>query len=194
MASVLRGLWQDVQDMQKQFTQMDWRFMAYQCVQLGMVVCSVIMIWKALVVGSGSESPVVVVLSGSMEPAFFRGDILFLWLGAAKFQVGEIVVFKIKGREVPIVHRILEIHVEDDQASGGGPGKMQLLTKGDNNPGNDRLLYNAGQLWLDEEDVVGRVTAFLPYLGQVTIRLTDYPMIKYALVGGMGLLVILAPY
>ena len=27
---------------------------------------------------TGSESPVVVVLSGSMEPAFQRGDLLFL--------------------------------------------------------------------------------------------------------------------
>jgi signal peptidase len=27
---------------------------------------------------TGSESPIVVVLSGSMEPAFYRGDLLFL--------------------------------------------------------------------------------------------------------------------
>ena len=27
---------------------------------------------------TGSESPIVVVLSGSMEPAFQRGDLLFL--------------------------------------------------------------------------------------------------------------------
>ena len=27
---------------------------------------------------TGSESPIVVVLSGSMEPAFHRGDLLFL--------------------------------------------------------------------------------------------------------------------
>jgi signal peptidase len=35
-----------------------------------------------------SESPVVVVLSGSMEPAFQRGDILFLWLGASCYGWG----------------------------------------------------------------------------------------------------------
>jgi signal peptidase I len=28
----------------------------------------------------GSESPIVVVLTGSMEPAIFRGDLVFLWL------------------------------------------------------------------------------------------------------------------
>jgi len=75
------------------------------------------MIWKGLVVMSGSESPVVVVLSGSMETAFFKGDILFLWLGDEPFKIGEIVVFKIKGREIPIVHRIMEVHTRYEYKS-----------------------------------------------------------------------------
>lgn len=45
-----------------------------------------------------TESPVVVVLSGSMEPAFQRGDILFLNNQDNPIRVGEIVVFKIKDR------------------------------------------------------------------------------------------------
>ena len=52
-----------------------------------------------------SESPVVVVLSGSMEPAFHRGDILFLHMGFTPFRAGDIVVFKVADREIPIVHR-----------------------------------------------------------------------------------------
>jgi signal peptidase len=36
------------------------------------------MIWKSLMLITQSESPIVVVLSGSMEPAYQRGDILFL--------------------------------------------------------------------------------------------------------------------
>ena len=35
-----------------------------------MIVSSALMIWKGLMVVTGSESPIVVVLSGSMEPAF----------------------------------------------------------------------------------------------------------------------------
>ena len=70
-----------------------------------MIVCSALMIWKSLMVVTESDSPVVVVLrcaqasqgtaalsplshessttlgSGSMEPAFYRGDILFLHMG-----------------------------------------------------------------------------------------------------------------
>lgn len=37
------------------------------------------MLWRGLMVATNSQSPVVVVLSGSMEPGFYRGDILFLY-------------------------------------------------------------------------------------------------------------------
>lgn len=145
------------------------------------------MIWQSMVVVTGSESPVVVVLSGSMEPAFARGDILFLWMGSEPFRVGEVVVFKIKGRDVPIVHRILEIHEREDD---NGVPDVRLLTKGDNNPVDDRGLYNPGQFWLAKDDIMGRAFGFLPHLGMVTIALTDYPILKYVMVGVMGLFVI----
>jgi signal peptidase I len=55
--------------------------LAHQVINLGLIVTSALMIWKSLMVVTNSESPVVVVLSGSMEPAFQRGDILFCaWL------------------------------------------------------------------------------------------------------------------
>ena len=108
-------------------------------------------------VASGSESPVVVVLSESMEPAIQRGDILFLWLGYAPFRVGEIIVFKIKGREIPIIHRILEVHE--------GKAKVQILTKGDNNSVDDRGLYNPGQLWLEPDDVLVHTPSCFIFFG-----------------------------
>lgn len=46
-----------------------------------------------------------------MEPAFHRGDLLFLTNRVEDpIRVGEIVVFRIEGREIPIVHRVLKIH------------------------------------------------------------------------------------
>ena len=49
--------------------------------------------------------------SGSMEPAFYRGDLLLLTnMKHDPIRVGEIVVFKIEGREIPIVHRVLKLH------------------------------------------------------------------------------------
>jgi signal peptidase len=72
----------------------------------------------------------VVVLSGSMEPAFQRGDLLFLWnrgglgdsisggagagdgstgeiWGDRRTRVGEIVVYNVRGKDIPIVHRVV---------------------------------------------------------------------------------------
>ena len=45
-----------------------------------------------------------------MEPAYQRGDLLFLTLNNDPFRVGDVVVFKLEGREIPIVHRILKVH------------------------------------------------------------------------------------
>lgn len=83
----------------------------YQVLSFGMIVSSALMIWKGLMVVTGSESPIVVVLSGSMEPAFHRGDLLFLTnYREEPVQVGEIVVFKVEGRDIPIVHRVIKLH------------------------------------------------------------------------------------
>ena len=74
------------------------RLLLHQGLNLAMIVFSALMIWKGLMFLTKSESPVVVVLSGSMEPAFQRGDILFLNNQANPIRVGEVVVFKIKDR------------------------------------------------------------------------------------------------
>ncbi|KAJ8752869.1 hypothetical protein K2173_008604 [Erythroxylum novogranatense] len=68
-----------------------------------MIVTSALIIWKALMCITGTESPVVVVLSGSMEPGFKRGDNLFLHMSKEKdpIRTGEIVVFNVDRR----IHR-----------------------------------------------------------------------------------------
>ncbi len=49
-----------------------------------------------------------------MEPAFQRGDILFLTNHEDPIRAGEIVVFKIKDRDIPIVHRVMKVHEKAD--------------------------------------------------------------------------------
>ncbi|CAM8953360.1 unnamed protein product [Rhodiola kirilowii] len=136
------------------------RQLVSQAISLGMIVTSALIIWKALMCFTGSESPVVVVLSGSMEPGFKRG------------------------REIPIVHRVIKVHERKDT------GEVDVLTKGDNNYGDDRLLYAHGQMWLNKHHIMGRAVGFLPYVGWVTIIMTEKPIIKYILIGALGLLVI----
>eukprot|EP01113_Clastostelium_recurvatum_P004545 TRINITY_DN1200_c0_g1_i3.p1 TRINITY_DN1200_c0_g1~~TRINITY_DN1200_c0_g1_i3.p1 ORF type:complete len:195 (+),score=26.12 TRINITY_DN1200_c0_g1_i3:36-587(+) len=156
-----------------------------QALNFGMIVASALMIWKSLMVYSGSESPIVVVLSGSMEPAFQRGDLLFLAQNeVAPFRVGEIIVFKIEGKDIPIVHRILEVHEKPN-------GDVDILTKGDNNSHHDHFgIYAQGQQWLSRKHVIGRVEGFLPYVGMMTILMNDYPQLKFALIFVLGLFVI----
>uniref|UniRef100_A0A8C6UZ22 Signal peptidase complex catalytic subunit SEC11 n=1 Tax=Neogobius melanostomus TaxID=47308 RepID=A0A8C6UZ22_9GOBI len=157
----------------------------YQVLNFGMIVSSALMIWKGLMVVTGSESPIVVVLSGSMEPAFHRGDLLFLTNRVEDpIRVGEIVVFRIEGREIPIVHRVLKIHEKEN-------GDIKFLTKGDNNAVDDRGLYKQAstgwrkKMWLGEPE--GK---FVPYIGIVTILMNDYPKFKYAVLFMLGLFVL----
>ncbi|XP_020865183.1 signal peptidase complex catalytic subunit SEC11A-like isoform X1 [Phascolarctos cinereus] len=122
----------------------------YQILNFEMIVSSALMIWKRLMVVSRSERPIVVVLSGSMEDAFHRGEVLFLIYEIEDpIRVGEIVVFKTEERGIPIVHWILKIHERQD-------GHVEFLTKGDNNAAADRGLYKQGQLSLEKKGVVGR--------------------------------------
>lgn len=44
-----------------------------------------------------------------MEPAFQRGDLLLLWNRnlRAETEIGEVVVYNVRDKEIPIVHRIV---------------------------------------------------------------------------------------
>jgi len=170
-------------DMYYTLRDMRKRQLAHQVLNLAMIVCSALMIWKSLMVITESDSPVVVVLSGSMEPAFYRGDILFLHMGFTPFRAGDIVVFKVADREIPIVHRIIKVHEKES-------GAVDILTKGDNNQVDDRGLYAASQSYINKEHIIGRAKGYLPYIGMVTIIMNDYPIVKYILVGLMGLFVL----
>lgn len=155
-------------------------------------------------------------MSGSMEPAFQRGDLLFLWNRAASAELGEVVVYNVHGKDIPIVHRVVRTFPEVDtktknikEVSGcvsrcyiciavangncrsDDPSHM-LLTKGDNNIADDTELYARGQDYLNyKEDIVGSVRGYIPMVGYVTIMLSEHPWLKSVLLGIMGLMVIL---
>ena len=67
----------------------------------------------------------------------------------------------------------------------------KLLTKGDNNVGDDTELYAKGQDYLEREDIIGSVVGYFPFVGYVTILLSEYPWLKTAMLGIMGLVVVL---
>lgn len=66
------------------------------------------------------------------------------------------------------------------------------MTKGDNNAADDTELYARGQNFLDrKKDIVGSVLGYVPFVGYVTILLSEYPWLKTAMLGFMALTVVL---
>lgn len=86
-----------------------------QALNFALVLSTAFMMWKGLSVASASSSPIVVVLSGSMEPAFQRGDLLFLWNRSPTTELGEIVVYNVRGKDIPIVHRVIRTFPEVEE-------------------------------------------------------------------------------
>jgi len=144
------------------------------------------MLWKSLIVWTGCESPVVVVLSGSMEPLFYRGDLLVLTHHRdIPIVNGEIVVYKLSDREIPIVHRVVKRH------ENSKTGEIKYLTKGDNNRVDDRGLYSPGMKWIKPEHILGRARGQCPYIGYVTVILNDYPKLKLVVILLVGVSILI---
>lgn len=95
-----------------------------QVLNFALVLSTAFMLWKGLSVFTASNSPIVVVLSGSMEPAFQRGDLLFLWNRGPRADVGEVVVYNVRGKDIPIVHRVLRTFPEVEEKTK----KVQEIT------------------------------------------------------------------
>lgn len=115
-----------------------------------------------------TDMPVVAVESNSMTPVFYKGDILVLkGVPADGLEVGDIIVYSVRGRSVPIVHRIVRINPD---------GSFQ--TKGDANSGQLNFEY-----YVSRESIHGKVMVIIPYLGWVKIGVTEYvlPNVIYLL-------------
>ncbi|GMM52127.1 signal peptidase complex catalytic subunit [Starmerella bacillaris] len=153
-----------------------------QLLSVCMMFVSGYMMYQSAGVIANSASPAVVVLSGSMEPAFQRGDILFLWNNERNVNIGDVVVYDTGSRTIPIVHRVVHEH--------HNANKQLLLTKGDNNERNDIGLYENGRIYLDRQrDITGGVVkGYVPKLGYITILLAENPKFKILFLGGMLLL------
>ncbi len=112
-----------------------------------------------------------VVVSGSMEPAFYRGDIVVVekadFLGIHEFnpedvKVGDIVVYDAVWFDQPVIHRVINITEKN--------GTTMYLIKGDNNNRPDPYYVNASQI---HERVVtwGDTPIVIKYIGYISLWL-----------------------
>lgn len=129
------------------------------------------LIYFILQVALDTQTPMVVVVSGSMEPEINKGDLLFLRGMDAEHikeqdsdHEGDIIVYDAKGLwegapEEPIVHRVVDKYYED--------GRWYFITKGDANAKVDKEPVSASR-------ILGVVCGKVPYVGWVKIVMSDY--------------------
>ena len=110
-----------------------------------------------------------VVVSGSMEPVMYRGDIVVLeqadLLGFHEFnpadvQVGDIVVYNAAWHEGPVIHRVIEIGQINDTTV--------YKIKGDNNKVADPYWVTEGQIKSRVVTINGQ-PLIIPKLGYISI-------------------------
>ena len=112
-----------------------------------------------------------VVVSGSMEPAFYRGDIVLVekadFLGINEFnpddvQVGDVVVYDAKWFDQPVIHRVIRIAEIN--------GTTMYVIKGDNNDSPDPYYVTSDQI---KEKVVtlGDNLVIIPKIGYLSLWL-----------------------
>ena len=96
-----------------------------------------------------TPTPVVAVFSDSMDPTFFKGDMILVQ-GVDSVKVGDIIVFNVPDRPYPIIHRVYEVK------------NGSIRTKGDNNLYVDPWITT-------QNNVYGKAFLKFPLLGWVKI-------------------------
>ena len=147
------------------------------------------LIYYIMQISLNTNTPMVVVVSGSMRPNLLEGDLLFLKgkdpalikNGTVHGKEGDIIVFDARGLSgwmappsEPIVHRVIAKKYD---------GGWFFMTKGDANPSHDSS-------WIPESRVIGVVVGRIPYIGFVKILLTDSGLLIPLLVIISALLII----
>jgi len=109
-------------------------------------------------VALSTDSPLMVVSSGSMIPTLNVGDIIIVrGENPAAVTVGTIIIFHNPyDYQMPIVHRVIAIMNQNNQ--------IFFQTKGDNNPGPDGWQVPA-------QNLMGVYIAKIPYIGLVSLEL-----------------------
>jgi signal peptidase len=157
------------------------------------------LIYFILQIGLNTRSPMVVVISSSMEPNIHKGDLLFLRgvedpadlkNGTIEEKNGDVIVFDARGLwssapVEPIVHRIVDKWYNDTLK------QWYFITKGDANSLVDGSPHApVPGVPIPASRIIGVVVGGIPYIGWVKIFLTDSGLLIPILVILSALLII----
>ena len=99
---------------------------------------------------------ILVIGSGSMTGTINKGDAIIYEELDEDVEIGDVIVFK--SDNVKVIHRVI------DKKDVGT--EIKYYTQGDANP-------NMDEGYRTEEDIIGKVKARIPYIGEVTIMLNE---------------------
>lgn len=104
-----------------------------------------------------------VVVSGSMEPVLYRGDIVIIDTNPSttNINVGDIVVYDATWYPQPVIHRVIEKGYTSN-------GSLAYLIKGDNNKVPDQTLVYPDQIKSKVVTING-YPLVIPRIGYITI-------------------------
>ena len=117
-------------------------------------------LYHSMAFAFNTPDPLTAVVSDSMIPVFYKGDMLMVY-GSPEYHVEDIVVYENPATRLPIVHRIINITDEGN-----------FITKGDNNPVADPGYITPGPI--DPSSVKGKVILRIPFLGWVKLLFLRY--------------------
>ncbi|TFF99086.1 MAG: signal peptidase I [Promethearchaeota archaeon] len=128
-------------------------------------IVSPFLIYFGMQIALNTNSPLTVVVSGSMEPTYHKGDLLVLYgEDPANINVGDVIVFNAyhwpSPPSEPVVHRVV------DKQFNSALNRWEFQTKGDANPTEDPG-------WVPEDSIIGKVVGWVPFIGWVKIFLTE---------------------
>ena len=121
---------------------------------------------------------VYTVLSGSMEPVYKTGAVIYVVKAdPAELEVGDDITFKLS-ETTTATHRIIEVITDEND-----PDSLQFRTKGVANEVEDASPVDAGQ-------IIGTPVFTIPYLGYVAAYIQQPPGLYVGLSVGAALLLI----
>ena len=141
------------------------------------IVCVAVLLAIALVGVKLFGVQVYTVLSGSMEPHFMTGSIIYVVKAdPAELKERDVITFYLGGGDTIATHRIIEVIGEGDQ--------VRFRTKGDNNDVDDANPVSADR-------IIGKAVFTIPYLGYFITYVQQPPWRYIAIAVGAALLLLM---
>lgn len=118
------------------------------------------------------------VLSGSMEPTYHVGSLVYVKkVDYKQLQVGDPITYMIS-QDTVVTHRIIEVLVDEED-----PNTLRYFTKGDANDAPDGTSVHY-------KNIIGKPVFSLPYLGYVSNYIQHPPGMYLAIAAGAILMLL----